>query len=69
MKLTAVFAAVLSMAAFTIAAPVAAPAKGMFLTHPDLLEPVSNGIAEVVRADHGACVKSAGDGVMEPVNC
>ncbi|KAF3047391.1 hypothetical protein E8E12_002024 [Didymella heteroderae] len=51
MKFTAVFAAVLSMATFAIAAPVAAPAK------------------EVVRADHGACVKSEGGGVMETVNC
>lgn len=69
MKFTAVFAVVLSMATFAIAAPVAAPAKGTSPVIETMQIAISNRMTEVVRADHGACVKSEGDGVMETVNC
>ncbi|KAF3004928.1 hypothetical protein E8E13_007153 [Curvularia kusanoi] len=54
MKFTAVVAAVLSMAAFAAAVPVAVPAP-------------ANDVE--VRQNHGACVKSEGSGVMETVDC
>ncbi|KAF2629933.1 hypothetical protein BU25DRAFT_456355 [Macroventuria anomochaeta] len=54
MKFTTVIAAVLSMATFAIAVPVAVPAPAKDVE---------------VRQNHGKCVKSSGGGVMEDVNC
>ncbi|UPX19432.1 uncharacterized protein EKO05_0009693 [Ascochyta rabiei] len=54
MKFTTIAAAILSMATFAIAAPVAIPTSDKDVQ---------------VRQNHGKCVKSAGGGVMEDVNC
>lgn len=72
MKFTAVIAAILSMAAFAAAVPVAvpAPANGMsfILLSPQTIESDVQVDVEV-RQNHGACVKSEGSGVMETVDC
>ncbi|XPS68429.1 hypothetical protein M3J09_000718 [Ascochyta lentis] len=54
MKFITFVAAILSMATFAIAAPVAVPAPDKDVE---------------VRQNHGKCVKSSGGGVMEDVNC
>ncbi|KAF1362566.1 hypothetical protein EJ07DRAFT_175007 [Lizonia empirigonia] len=54
MKFTTVVVAIFSMATFAIAAPVVVPAPSKDVE---------------VRQNHGKCVKSAGGGVMEDVNC
>ncbi|KAJ4984923.1 hypothetical protein SVAN01_09617 [Stagonosporopsis vannaccii] len=54
MKFTTVIAAILSMATFGAAVPVAVPVSAKDVE---------------VRQNHGKCVKSSGGGVMEDVNC
>lgn len=72
MKFTAVVAAILSMATFAIAVPVAvpAPAKGTeLLLFPYHKHSTDRSSDVEVRQNHGKCVKSNGGGVMEDVNC
>lgn len=68
MRFTAVIATILSMAAFTIAAPIAN--EGSLHPHGSPTNNDTDSAAEVAaRQNHGMCVKSTGGQVEQIPNC